>query len=108
MNDQTKVLELEAEIRAYLRVIGNATDTILRRSAERDEAYADREELREQISWATSRCNDAMGEGFSGTYDSAVAAVCDTLKIYREILERIAGGNGATFDELVEQYRSKP
>ena len=107
MNDQTKVLELEAEVRAYLRVIGNATDTILRRSAERDEAYAQREDLREQISWATSRCNDAMGEGFSGTHDSAVAAVCDTLKLYRDVLENIAGPE-MEVDELVEKYRPKP
>lgn len=38
------------------------------------------ERLREQIAWTVKRCNEAMGDGFNGTPNSAVAAVCDIAR----------------------------
>lgn len=41
-------------------------------------------ELEEQVSWTTHRCNAAMGDGFNGTPNSSVAAVCDAVIAARE------------------------
>lgn len=55
---------------------------------------AEVERLREQVGWTVSRCNSAMGDGFSGTPNSSVAAVCDEVKRLRRAIERHRGLRG--------------
>ena len=107
MNDSTHILELEAEIRAYLRTIAASVDTIQRLRRERDDAVVRYEECAEQVTWTTGRCNEAMGEGFQGTPASSVAAVCDTLKLYREVLLSIAG-SPEDLAALITKHRRTP
>lgn len=47
------------------------------------------ERLREQIAWMVGRCNATLGDGFSGTPNSSVAAVCAEVERLRDVLERI-------------------
>lgn len=59
-----------------------------------ERVVAEREEFREQIDWTIERCNVAIGEGFAGTANSAVAAVCDLVERLRAELARMESVDG--------------
>ncbi len=52
---------------------------LIAEEAERKGIEIGERNLQEQIDWTVARCNEAMGDGFSGTPNSSVAAVCDAL-----------------------------
>lgn len=61
------------------------------------------ETLREQIKWMVARCNEAMGDGFRGTPNSAVAAVCDELVQVRAELQQARAGMGVAVQVMTHE-----